>query len=958
MSGPSIDKQKISGKDEETDLTNVIRIGDSHGLDYLDKDRLAGKINTPVTIRNAILIASSEDIANAIAKNAARIKFSVKVSVDSANITRYQLSVSDDGSKKFTKEDLLKILDYDHASSSKRGLFTKRPGCKGNASKAKFTLSCVLAEEAGVAPPPIIVKSGPKQFSFTLSRNILRQKIDYDLKEEDRDDDGFTIVEVIFAQKNLDSITAILIRSSLYRMISGVHLFAPWLTIDYEIPGTISTLKASANKLRDQKEKTSALFYTQVQLRKLLLEYVLTTPKLKYKKLCNELFRDFSKEAPLENLQNWSSFTLESKNPIYAKIPDVALKPDPAMSEIPAELFDAIALAMKYQSNPIQKRSIPSFLLPYPVDVRNPNEIPRVREESIRKVAEANGWSNMRYKMEALSIIRCPYGSEPHRIQECQEPNHVEFPVILEIAAFDHSQEDGQGLQVFEGVNYMSSLESHLFERVYSIATHLIKAGVSESTPLTLLIHLVTPVQDCWLNEGKTDIDLPEIKGFLEKMMRQVLPIRKKPKSYRPKRVSNFVPRGTIGNPKYEAALKNFADYLKSVQAELQKTRSKQKFGARSWGYFLEDGIHVSKGDFDAVEDAIGDARKLGFIPILGFIAEDQDETRRFSGLLTAVNPAEYLQDLKEEVSSMLNRLAELNTNFWEGEKYFLMMVTEKGDIKRLFEPICDPYHVPLVSTKGWSPIEIRALIAKFAKEAEARGQIPVLLQFYDLDIAGRKISRTFRKNLGDCSPGTGYDPGTEENPKLIIKRIGLDKEQVDKYGLTWINNLLSSSGKDLTGTDPEYEQEIGVRKCESNALFKNERTIQAAESICRDAIEDYYGRDAIERFKRREEETKQKYGDIYENPIWGRFKEELDKIADTCRKKTPEETQGPRKQEVIVKIRLKDGKFYLGNCPCCGQHFDYKEEEDIGKVKVCRFCKTPMLLALEEEKEDQVFSR
>ena len=145
--GTSIDKQKISGKDEETDLTNVIRIGDSHGLDYTDKDRLAVKINTQVTIRNAILIASSEDIANAIAKNAARIKFSVKVSVDSANITRYQLSVSDDGSKKFTKEDLLKILDYDHASSSKRGLFTKRPGCKGNASKAKFTLSCVLAEE-------------------------------------------------------------------------------------------------------------------------------------------------------------------------------------------------------------------------------------------------------------------------------------------------------------------------------------------------------------------------------------------------------------------------------------------------------------------------------------------------------------------------------------------------------------------------------------------------------------------------------------------------------------------------------------------------------------------------------------------------------------------------------------------------------------------------------------------
>src|SRR5208283_3648243 len=168
------------------------------------------------------------------------------------------------------------------------------------------------------------------------------------------------------------------------------------------------------------------------------------------------------------------------------------------------------------------------------------------------------------------------------------------------------------------------------------------------------------------------------------------------------------------------------------------------------------------------------------------------------------------------------------------GEKYFVMMLTEKGDMKRLFNPICDTYHVPIASTKGWSPIENRAFVALLSKTAEERGQIPVLLLFYDLDIAGRKISRIFRKNLKDCEQGTGYDPGTEQHQKLIVERFGLNKDQVDKYGLTWINNLLSSSGKDLAGTDPEYGAEIGHRKCESNALFKNEQTLQAAEQICR----------------------------------------------------------------------------------------------------------------------------
>lgn len=46
----------------------------------------------------------------------------------------------------------------------------------------------------------------------------------------------------------------------------------------------------------------------------------------------------------------------------------------------------------------------------------------------------------------------------------------------------------------------------------------------------------------------------------------------------------------------------------------------------------------------------------------------------------------------------------------------------------------------------------------------------------------------------------------------------------------------------------------LACMKCESNALFKNDETLKAGEEICRRAIEKYYGEDALERFRKKEE--------------------------------------------------------------------------------------------------------
>lgn len=348
----------------------------------------------------------------------------------------------------------------------------------------------------------------------------------------------------------------------------------------------------------------------------------------------------------------------------------------------------------------------------------------------------------------------------------------------------------------------------------------------------------------------------------------------------------------------------------------------------------------ITKSEFDVCQKAINDCRKLGLLPI-DFTKEDQDETRRFEGITQASNPTMQLEQIRDDTNNLLRTLAESATDFWQNESYYLMMCVEKGDIKDLFQPICREYHVPIVSSKGWAPILLRSHIAALSRKAEKRNLTPVLLLFYDHDPAGMKISRIFRKNLEDCEKGTGWNPCG-----LQIKRFGLNAEDIEKYNLTWIENLRTASGKEAD--DPDYIFHYGHRKCESNALFKNDSTLEAAEVICRNAIEEYYGEDAKERFRQKEEATKKTLSEIYDNPVWQDFRENLDRLIESFSLKEIRQakTETECKQETELDVFV-DNKYY-GLCPNCGRQFDYSED-DIEKLVRCRCCDAPMRLKRKE---------
>jgi len=219
------------------------------------------------------------------------------------------------------------------------------------------------------------------------------------------------------------------------------------------------------------------------------------------------------------------------------------------------------------------------------------------------------------------------------------------------------------------------------------------------------------------------------------------------------------------------------------------------KPSARGWGYILEQENHVTKDEFDTVERFINDCREKGILP-LDFVAEE--EARAFSGVEIPDHrsPGKYLRSC---LNVPLQAEEHYGLDWWDGEQYYLQMVVEKIDLRTLFTPVCEEYHIPIANSKGWSSLLQRAEYARRFREAEQRGLKSVLLYCGDHDPPGLRISEFLRGNLTSISSGKwedgtpGYDPSN-----LIIDRFGLNRDFIDKHGLTWIDNLITGSGRDL----------------------------------------------------------------------------------------------------------------------------------------------------------------
>lgn len=310
-----------------------------------------------------------------------------------------------------------------------------------------------------------------------------------------------------------------------------------------------------------------------------------------------------------------------------------------------------------------------------------------------------------------------------------------------------------------------------------------------------------------------------------------------------------------------KAEMKEFANQLKKLDQQIGF-----KVSARGWCYILEGYNLITKAQFDIVENLINEGcRKTGMLPI-DFVAEE--EARKFSGVEKpdTVSPAMYMRqflDLALEAEDYYT------PDWWDGEQYYIQMVVEKIDLKTLFEPVCQKFHIPIATTRGWSSMLQRGEYARrFKKAEEKKGLSCVLLYCGDHDPDGQRIDENLMKNLQDLIDIEWADGVEGYNPeRLDIKRFGLDYDFIISNKLTWIENLITARGKNLADRShknfhlpyvQDYLKKYGERKCEANALVIKP---DEGRELCEQTIKNYLGNNAGSRF----EEKREKVAEILE---------------------------------------------------------------------------------------------
>jgi hypothetical protein len=309
-----------------------------------------------------------------------------------------------------------------------------------------------------------------------------------------------------------------------------------------------------------------------------------------------------------------------------------------------------------------------------------------------------------------------------------------------------------------------------------------------------------------------------------------------------------LLPRRGRGRPS-AAAAEAWNEQVTAFCATILEIRSRLDFdvGSRDWAYLLEGDRFINKDEMDAAQKLINDCRKSGDLP-LDICAEDD---KRAAENLEYIDPdpQERAADIFDDVRTAQDDYTPFS--FWDDLDVYVQMAVEKSSLKSLFSPTCAEFCIPISNIGGWADLNVRAGFMRRFKEKEAEGKQPVLLDCTDFDPGGLQISDFLRSNFEDMAHAVEWSPDN-----LIIDRFGLNYDFIEREGLTWIDNLITSKGEypldDRRHPDhykpyvQTYLRKYGVRKVEANALVKRP---EAGRKLCRQAILKYVPADAPRRY-------------------------------------------------------------------------------------------------------------
>lgn len=332
----------------------------------------------------------------------------------------------------------------------------------------------------------------------------------------------------------------------------------------------------------------------------------------------------------------------------------------------------------------------------------------------------------------------------------------------------------------------------------------------------------------------------------------------------------------------HDIKMKQFGADLQALKSEMIKTTitpEDKKTSSRGWCYLLQNFGTINKDEFEMVDTMITNCRKAGYLPI-DFVAADVK--RKWYNVESLIKDyielKEYIIDWLEYIKGISERKDDIA--FWESQKYYVQLRTEKIDLRNLFNELCKKYHIPISNAAGWSDLNSWNLMAQRYKQAEEIGLIPVLLYHGDYDPMGLVISDKIKNNLKELEKATSWNPDN-----LIVDRFGLSTEFIKKHTLLWIENLITGGKRNVgeiyerykAGTmiktgkkkdiiydyDIFYIEKYGARKSEANAVLT---VREAAIADCEAVIMNYLGEDGRDPFKvydEKLEETREKTREI-----------------------------------------------------------------------------------------------
>lgn len=300
--------------------------------------------------------------------------------------------------------------------------------------------------------------------------------------------------------------------------------------------------------------------------------------------------------------------------------------------------------------------------------------------------------------------------------------------------------------------------------------------------------------------------------------------------------------QGVRAKEAYEAQIEAFCSGMLQIRSTIDFAVS-----SRGWCYLLEH-HGATKGEFDAVQRLVNDCRKSGHLPV-NICASDGRRSARNGQEIHDKDPQKHADAL---IKALRNEPeGYFPFSFWDAQEYYIEMLVEKVDLLNLFAPVCKDYHLRIANAVGWSDINMRVAMMKRFARWEKRGKRCALLFCGDHDPGGLCISDFLRSNFEELEDAAGWSPDN-----LIIERFGLNYDFIIENGLTWIDNLETSSGDRLDNPKhadhkkpyvQEYLKLYGARKVEANSLVV--RSVEGRD-LCRAAINQYIPESAPDDYK------------------------------------------------------------------------------------------------------------